>query len=102
MGGIIYWGLLRTAVVIILLWFSYDYFDYKYFWIIFSLAIYVLIIHPVVSEYKQFRSKNENVINNSLCSKCKSFDESAVLCLKYDEHPTEGYTPCDGTDWEVK
>lgn len=102
MGGIVYWGLLRTAVVIILLWFAYDYFDYKFFWIIFILAIYLVIIHPIISEYKKFISKNREVINNSLCSQCKHFNESAVLCLKYDEHPTEDYTPCDGIDWEVK
>jgi len=102
MGGIVYWGLLRTAVVIVLLWFFYDYFNYRYSWIIFSLAIYIVIIHPIVSEYKSFISKNRDVINNSLCSKCKHFNETAVLCMKYDEHPTDDFTPCDGIDWEAK
>ncbi len=102
MGGIVYWGLLRTAVVIVLLWFSYDYFDYNFFWIIFSLVVYLIIIHPIVSEYKNFIKKNKNVITNSLCSQCKHFNETAVLCMKYDEHPTDDFTPCDGIDWEVK
>ena len=102
MGGIIYWGLLRTVVVIILLWFSYDYFDYNFFWIIFSLVVYLIIIHPIVSEYKKFIQKNKNVVTNSLCSQCKHFNESAVLCMKYDEHPADNYTPCDGIDWEPK
>ena len=102
MGGIVYWGLLRTAVVIVLLWISYDYFDFKYFWIIVSLAIYIVVIHPIVSEYKSFISKNKNVIDNSLCSTCQHFNETAVLCMKYDEHPADDFTPCDGIDWEGK
>jgi len=102
MGGIVYWGLLRTAVVIVLLWLSYDYINSQYFWIIFAIAIYVVLIHPIVSQYKEFVMKNRNVINNSLCSKCQHFNETAVLCMKYDEHPTDDFTPCDGLDWEAK
>ncbi len=100
MGGIIYWGLIRTAIMIILLWISYEYFDEKFFWIIASIAIYLIIIHPIVSQYKDFVAKNKEVINNSLCSKCKHFNETAVLCMKYDQHPTNEFTPCDGIDWE--
>ncbi len=102
MGGIVYWGLLRTAIVIIILWFSYDYFNYNFFWIIFSLVVYIVLIHPIISEYRQFVNKNKNVIDNSLCSQCKHFNETAVLCMKYDEHPTDEFTPCDGIDWEPK
>lgn len=102
MGGIIYWGLLRTAVVMVMLWFSYDYFQHNFFWIIFTLSVYLIVIHPIVSEYKKFISQNKNIISNSLCAKCKHFNETAVLCMKYDEHPKDNYTPCDGVDWEVK
>jgi glucan phosphoethanolaminetransferase (alkaline phosphatase superfamily) len=102
MGGIVYWGLLRTAAMIILLWLSYDYFQEKFFWIFASIAVYLIIIQPIVSQYNEFTRKNKNVIKNSLCSKCKHFNETAVLCMKYDEHPNEDYTPCDGIDWEVK
>ena len=102
MGGIVYWGLLRTAIVIIILWFSYDYFNYNFFWIIFGLVVYMVLIHPIISEYKQFIKKNKNVIDNSLCSQCKHFNETAVLCMKYDEHPTDEFTPCNGIDWEPK
>jgi len=100
MGGIVYWGLLRTGAMIILLWLSYEYFQEKFFWIFASIAIYLVIIHPIVSQYKEFTSKNKNVINNSLCSKCKHFNDTAVLCMKYDQHPTDEFTPCDGIDWE--
>lgn len=100
MGGIIYWGLVRTAIMIILLWISYGYFDKQFFWIIASIAIYLIIIHPIVAQYKAFVAKNKEVINNSLCSKCKHFNDTAVLCMKYDQHPTDEFTPCDGIDWE--
>ena len=100
MGGIVYWGLIRTAVMIVLLWVSYEYFDKKFFWIIASIAIYLIIIQPIISQYNAFIKKNKNVIDNSLCAKCKHFNETAVLCMKYDEHPTDEFTPCDGIDWE--
>ena len=102
MGEIVYWGLLRTAITIVLLWLSFENISEKYFWIIASIAIYIIIIHPIISGYKKFINKNKNVITNSLCSKCKHFSETAVLCMKYDEHPTDDYTPCDGLDWESK
>jgi len=100
MGGIVYWGLIRTAIMIIVLWLSYDYFNERFFLIIASIAIYLIIIHPIVSQYRAFVTKNKDVIYNSLCSKCKHFNETAVLCMKYDQHPTDEFTPCDGIDWE--
>lgn len=100
MGGIVYWGLIRTVIMIFLLWLSYDFFQEKYFWIIASIAIYLIIIHPIVSQYNEFVVKNRDIVNNSLCSQCKHFDETAVLCMKYDQHPTDEYIPCDGIDWE--
>jgi len=102
MGRIVYWGLIRTVITILLLWISYDYYYNKYWWIIAGIVIYLIIIHPILNQYKAFTRKNETVINDSLCSKCKHFDETAVLCMKYDKHPTEDYIPCDGTDWEPK
>ena len=100
MGVIVYWTILRLAVLIPLLWIATDYIEYKYWWMVVSMSIYGIIIHPAVIQYKLFNEENKEVITNSLCSSCKHFDETAVLCLKYDEHPTQEIIPCDGTDWE--
>ena len=102
MGHIVYWGILRTAALIVVLWISYDWIEYKVWWMMISaIAIYGVIIHPVIVQYKNFTQKNKEVIDNTLCSTCKHFDESAILCMKYDQHPTKDFIPCDGIDWEV-
>lgn len=100
MGRIVYWGLIRTLITIVLLWISYEYFFNQYWWIIASIAVYIFVIHPIVSQYKLFTEENKNVMIDSLCSKCKHFSETAVLCIKYDKHPTEDFIPCEGKDWE--
>lgn len=100
MGGIVYWTIIRVAILIPLLWIATNYIEYKYWWMVVSMSIYGFIIHPAVIQYKLFREKHKQVITNSLCSSCKHFDETAVLCLKYDEHPTEELIPCEGSEWE--
>lgn len=102
MGGIVYWTLLRIAILIPLLWLAIDYIDYKFWWVILSMSVYGVIIQPAVIQYRLFMEKNKEVISNSLCTSCKHFDETAVLCLKYDEHPTDEEVPCDGIDWQPK
>jgi hypothetical protein len=76
--------------------------DSQLWWMVSTAAIYVLIIHPAMVSYRWFEELNKKVIESTLCSSCKHFDRSAVLCIKYDKHPTENYVPCDGVDWEPK
>jgi len=102
MGGIIYWAIIRIAILLPLLWISTDYIEYKYWWMMVSISIYGIIIHPAVVQYKLFKEENEEIITNTLCSSCKHFDKTAVLCMKYDKHPTEEIIPCEGADWEPK
>ncbi len=102
MGAIIYWGIIRTGVLLPLLWIALEYIEYRYWWAVVTMSIYGIVIHPAVIQYKMFKEKNENVITNSLCTSCAHFDETAVLCLKFDEHPTEEEIPCEGSDWEPK
>ncbi len=102
MGAIIYWGIIRTAILIPLLWLSMEYIEYKFWWAIVTISVYGIIIHPALVQYRLFKEKNEQIITNSLCSSCKHFDETAVLCLMLDEHPTEEKIPCEGSGWEPK
>lgn len=102
MGKIVYWGLVRTIILIVLLWLSHEHFYNQSWWIIAAVASYVFVIHPIISQYKIFIEENKNVMIDSLCSTCRHFDGTAVLCLKYDKHPTEHYIPCEGLDWEPK
>ncbi|MFZ1292141.1 MAG: hypothetical protein WAR79_18750 [Melioribacteraceae bacterium] len=100
MGAIIYWGIIRTAILLPFLWLVLDFIDYRFWWAIVSISVYAIIIHPAVIQYNIFKEKNEQIITNTLCSSCKHFDETAILCLKLDEHPTEKKIPCEGSAWE--
>lgn len=102
MGAIIYWTIIRLAILIPLLWIATEYIDYQYWWMVVTMSIYGFILHPAFIQYKLFREENDDIITNTLCSSCKHFDETAVLCLKYDEHPTRDKIPCEGIDWEPK
>jgi hypothetical protein len=102
MGEIVYKTLIRLALSIFVLWGVRGYFDEKFFWIISILAIYFSTIYPAYASYRNFIERNENIITTTLCSSCKYFDESAILCIKYDKHPTENFIPCEGKDWKPK
>jgi hypothetical protein len=102
MGDIIFWTIIRTAIVIPAVWILKSYISEQLWILIWIAAIYGIIIHPAFLSYKKFETKNKDVIDSSLCSTCKHFDPSAVLCLKHDKHPTENYIPCDGIHWEPK
>ena len=102
MGEIVFWTIIRTAVVIPIVWFLGSYIEYQFWWIISVMAIYGVIIHPAIIHYRLFEEKNKAVIESTLCSTCRHFDKSAVLCMKYDKHPSVDYLPCNGLDWEPK
>ena len=100
MGAIVYWSLVRIAVLIPAMWFLLDWINEKYWWLAIAMAVYGVIIHPAVLQYKNFVEQTKEIVENSLCATCEHFDESAVVCMKYDKHPTEESIPCDGVAWE--
>lgn len=102
MGEIVFWTLFRIALLIPVLWILSNYLDFNLWWLISTAAIYSIIVHPAIMHYKLFEEKNKEVIESSLCSTCRNFDKSAVLCLKHDRHPTISYIPCEGLHWEPK
>lgn len=102
MGSIVFWTIIRTAIVIPVVWILQSYISFQYWWIISLTAIYGIIIHPAIIHYKLFEKKNKDVIESTLCSSCLHFDKSAVLCMRYDKHPTKDFLPCNGIDWEPK
>jgi len=102
MGEIIFWTLIRTFLVIPTNIFLMDIIDFRFWWILLFVSVYGIIIHPTIIQYKLFEQKNKDIISNSLCSSCKHFDETAVICMKYDKHPSLQEIPCNGKDWEYK
>lgn len=100
MGNIIYWALIRIAFLIPALWYLIDLLDFRFWWIISIVAVYVIIFHPAIIQFNKFNEKSKEIIENTLCSSCKHFDKTAVLCMKHDKHPTTEKIPCDGIHWE--
>ncbi len=102
MGSIIYWTLIRLALLIPLIWYFLDIIDYKFWWIISSTAFYLIIIHPAIIQYKKFKEFEIDPLKDTICVQCKHFDSTAALCMKYDEHPEPDNIPCKGIHWEPK
>lgn len=102
MGSIIFWGIVRTAILIPLLWLAVIYIEFQYWWLLITMTVYGVIIHPAILQYQRFLQLNREVISDTLCSSCKYFEETAVLCSKLDVHPTRDKIPCDGIEWEPK
>jgi len=100
MGAIVFWTIIRVAILIPTLWFLVELIDYKFWWTLVIISVYGVVIHPAVIQYKLFIEKNKEILYNTLCSNCKHFEKTAVLCAKHDKHPTVNFLPCDGVDWE--
>jgi glucan phosphoethanolaminetransferase (alkaline phosphatase superfamily) len=100
MGRIVYWTIIRAAITIPVIWILMSYIYFQFWWVVLFLTFYLVILHPAIMQYKKFEEDNREIIESTLCSSCKSFDKSAVLCIKYDQHPTLENLPCEGTDWE--
>jgi low affinity Fe/Cu permease len=100
MGHIVFWAIIRAAIIIPIIWFAKPLFKYSDWWVMGILSLYAVILHPAIIQYQQFLKKNRPVLEGTLCSSCRHFDKTAVLCLKHDEHPTTDDIPCDGLDWE--
>jgi hypothetical protein len=101
-GEIVFGTIIRIALVIPIIWFSKEFIDFQFWWIVSMMIIYGVIIHPAVIHYRLFEEKNKDIIESTLCTSCKHFDKSAVLCIKYDKHPALDYLSCEGNDWEPK
>jgi hypothetical protein len=100
MGAVILWTIVRMAVVIPLLWFLQGVLDYEFWLILGFFSIFGIVIYPAITQYKSFEEDNKEIITQTLCSSCRHFDKTAVLCMKYDQHPTKQTLPCEGNFWE--
>lgn len=102
MGDIIFWTIIRTAITLGAVWFLKYQVEDQLWWLITIAAVYGIIIHPLIIGLRKFDLKNKNLKDSIICSNCKHFDSSALLCMKHDKHPAENYIPCDGIHWEPK
>ena len=102
MGDIVFWTIVRLAVLIPAVWILKSHIDEQLWWLITVAALYTIVIHPAIASFRKFESKTKSISESIICSSCKHFNESAFLCMKHDKHPSEDYIPCDGIHWEPK
>jgi hypothetical protein len=102
MGEIIYKALIKVSLAIPTLWYLIDKTDYKLWWIILIAVAFGFIVMPAVRQFEDFNLKNSEVLEKSICSSCRHFDKSSVLCMKYDKQLKPGFIPCEGNSWEQK
>lgn len=101
--GSIAWGiLLRSAIVIFLSFIFMSLYSNRKLWWVSLLILWLFAAYPGWKQYQYYKKHIQDVFESTLCGKCLHFDETGQLCKLYDEHIYEGYTPCNGVDWEPK
>ncbi|MBK7868131.1 MAG: hypothetical protein IPJ75_14765 [Ignavibacteriales bacterium] len=102
MGKLVIESLVRLVVVLVVVFLIRTALPDDKFWLILTIAaILAGVVLPAYTGYKKFYAQNREIIENSICSKCRHFDESAVLCTKYESHPKPGYIPCGEKEFET-
>jgi hypothetical protein len=102
-GSIVSWTLLRAVIYVLAAIFAFDYFrwvDYSLWWTVCVALFYAFVIYPMQVQYNHFRDETKSIVSGTLCSTCRHFEQTGILCLKLDEHVTDTYIPCDGQLWE--
>ena len=104
-GSIVSWAILRAAGVIIVAYIVSEYvmwLDYSTWWILTLALFYGIVLWPMQVQYRIYREETARVMDGTLCSTCKYFEPTGVLCSKLDEHVSEHHIPCEGELWEPK
>ncbi len=104
-GSIVSWALFRAAMVIGISLLILEYvrwLDYTTWVLMTLIMIYAAVIHPMQVQYRIYIEETRAVMEGTLCSTCKYFEPTGVLCSKLDEHVSEDVIPCEGEMWEPK
>ncbi len=102
-GSIVTWAIVRAAIVIILSLVLYEYvkwIEYGVWWMVTFAALFAVVLYPAQIQYRLFKESTKNIVSGTLCSTCKYFEPTAIMCTMFDEHVSETYIPCEGVNWE--
>jgi len=100
-GSIIYWGLIRFALVLVGAWILYAYVpQYSDWWTLFFVSISVVVIYPAQLAWRKHLAEVRQAARNGLCATCRYYLADETLCSKLDEHVQAEYTPCGGEGWD--
>ena len=102
-GSIVFWAIIRAAIVMLGLFLVYEYvrwIDYSMWWAIAAISFYAAVVHPITIQYRLYRDETRRVMSGTLCSSCKFFEETGVLYREAYETRAENFLPCGGELWE--
>lgn len=102
-AGSVTWGILLRGFVLIFVGIVVIAFTEmrELGWFI-AFLVFALAVYPGFQQYRIFNERVKKVEENTICGKCRYFDESSQMCMPRDEHVTQLNIPCGGDDWELK
>jgi hypothetical protein len=100
-GSILLWGLLKTAVLVVIVWIAFEYYNLHQYWLVGLGAFWLVVAYPAFMQYQRFKVRTRVLETNTLCAKCKHFDATGHFCKLLDEHVSETHIPCGGNAWEA-
>ncbi|MCB2205704.1 hypothetical protein KQI65_13245 [bacterium] len=105
-GSIVSWAIFRAAIVIVVSYFIIENVHWlrleSWWWIVIVFLLYAVVLHPMQVQYRIYREETASVMEGTLCSTCRYFEPTGVLCSKLDEHVSADHIPCEGELWEPK
>ena len=103
MGEIIWKGLVRFGLVVVIAAVLYGRFAlYTEWWLMFFFAVIVVVLYPGHLAYQKHAATIRDARRNPTCATCRHLAPREALCRITDEHITRTYTPCGGDAWELR
>jgi hypothetical protein len=99
-GSVVLGMILRSALIIILLFIFSDYF--REMWYLSVFIFWFFVAYPAYRQYNKFNKRMDDFKEETLCGTCRHFNPSGQLCTIYDEHVSRNHIPCNGEAWEPK
>jgi hypothetical protein len=101
-GSIVAAALMRIAIVGVIAILLRDRVDSSSLVMGALAGAWLLGYYPAYQQYKKFNDRVADLLESTLCGKCRHFDPTSQRCMIYDEHVDENYIACEGESWEPK
>ncbi len=99
-GSMVLYGLMVSTAMILIYWYIATVRGGGDMFNLIFLLVWIFAMYPIYLMYNRYQQHQEKIETNSLCAKCRNYEETGLLCSLYDEHVAANYTPCDGIDWQ--
>ncbi|MCX6154151.1 MAG: hypothetical protein NT007_08325 [Candidatus Kapabacteria bacterium] len=99
-GSIVMGALLRIVLVLIISFILASYWWFREYWWMSFFILWFFAVYPAYRQYQGFNTSMDDIKESTLCGSCKHFDSTSQFCMKYNEHMSKDYIPCEGMDWE--